>query len=245
MGVPVWFGGKRAVAAVGSTAIGVAAALLLLGGGAPAVADSQDDAQAVFCLTVKSDLDLQRAGRAVGVEVPGDIDGWRRAKPSEFQRVCAALYGSEKAPSPGWFSQALPFLTGLFGALLAYAATAWRERVNRGRKQGEDLRVALVEFQNAATDYLTAYPATKSDTAVLTSRAKLVSQLALLKAERRGWGRIGRLLEELREGSLGESFTTRSGQADQSALRKAIQGLGDEVLLVATALARPMRSQRG
>jgi hypothetical protein len=239
MGVPVLFGGKRVAAVLG------VAATLLLGGGAPALADSEDDAQAVFCLAVKTDVDLQRAGKAVGVEVPGDIDAWRKAKPSEFERVCAALYGSEKAPSPGWFSQALPFLTGLFGALLAYTASAWRERVTRGRKQGEDLRVALVEFQNAATDYLTAYPASKPDTAVLTSRAKLVSQLALLKAERRGWRRVGRLLEELREGSLGEPFTTRSGQADPAALRKAIQALGDEVLLIATALARPVRSQRG
>jgi hypothetical protein len=241
MGVPVWFGGKRAVAAVGITAL---AAALVLGGGAPAVADSEDDAQAVFCLG-KGRAGLLDAAKAIGVTADGNVDAWRRDEPSEFRRVCAALYGSEKAPSPGWFSQALPFLTGLFGALLAYAATAWRERVNRGRKQGEDLRVALVEFQNAATEYLTAYPATKSDTAVLNSRAKLVSQLALLKAERRGWKRVGRLLGELREGSLGESFTTRSGQSDPAALRKAIQGLGDEVLLVATALARPLRSQRG
>jgi hypothetical protein len=200
--------GKRVVAALG------VAAVLLVGGGAPASADAEDDAQAVFCLTVKSDQNLRSAGKAIGVEVPSDVDAWRRAKPSEFERVCSALYGSEKAPSPGWFSQALPFLTGLFGAVLAYAATAWRDRIARGRKQGEDLRAALVEFDNAASGFLTSYVGAKSETAVLASRAKLVSQLALVKSEHPGWTRVRALLDELRDGLLGEQLTVRAGQGD-------------------------------
>lgn len=237
MGVLVGLGGRRVVAVLG------VAAILLVGGGGPAFADGEDDARAVFCLNVKTDFDLKRAGTAIDVEVPTDIDAWRKTKPSEFERVCSALYGSEKVPSPGWFSQALPFLTGLFGAVLAYVATAWRDRITRGRKQGEDLRAALVEFENAASAYLSAYVAAKSDAAVLmlTSRAKLVSQLALVKSEHRGWGRVQSLLDELRDGPLGEPFTTRAGQADAARLRAKLEELRDEALLVAGAVAKPVR----
>jgi hypothetical protein len=232
--------GKLVVAALG------VASVLLLGGGAPALADAEGDAQAVFCLTVKSDQNLRTAGKAIGVEVPTGVEEWRKAKPSEFERVCAALYGSEKAPSPGWFSQALPFLTGLFGAVLAYAATAWRDRIARGRKQGEDLRAALVEFETATNGFLTSYVAAKSEAAVLTSRAKLVSQLALVKSEHRDWPRVRSLLDELRDGLLGEQLTARAGQGDAAKAKHARAGakleeLRDEVLLVATALTRPAR----
>ncbi|HWO68596.1 MAG TPA: hypothetical protein VNO31_52055 [Umezawaea sp.] len=232
--------GKRVVAALG------VAAVLLVGGGAPALADGEDDAKAVFCLTVKSERSLRDAGKAIGVEVPSDVPAWRSAKPAEFDRVCSALYGSEKAPSPDWFTQALPFLTGLFGALLAYAATAWRDRVTRGRKQGEDLRGALVEFENAAGAYLSAYVGNKPDGPVLVSRAKLVSQLALVKSEHRGWPRVQALLDELRDGLLGEQLTARAGQGDAARAKDArarakLEELRDEVLLVATALTRPAR----
>ncbi|HEX6347284.1 hypothetical protein [Umezawaea sp.] len=237
MGVVV---GKRVVAALG------VAAVLLVGGGGQARADGEDDAKAVFCLTVKSERNLRDAGRAVGVEVPSDVPAWRRAKPAEFERVCSALYGSEKAPSPGWFTQALPFLTGLFGALLAYAATAWRDRVARGRKQAEDLRGALVEFENAVTAYLSAYVGKRAEDPVLVSRAGLVSQLALVKSEHRGWSRVQELLDGLRDGPLGEALTQRAGQGDAAKARDAqlrvrLDELRDEVLLVATALARPAR----
>ncbi|MCS7481371.1 hypothetical protein ACFFQW_23290 [Umezawaea endophytica] len=237
MGVVV---GKRVVAALG------VAAVLLVGGGGPARADAEDDAKAVFCLTVKSERNLRDAGKAVGVEVPSDVPAWRAAKPAEFERVCSALYGSEKAPSPDWFTQALPFLTGLFGALLAYVATAWRDRVARGRKQGEDLRGALVEFENAVAAYLSAYVGGKPEGPVLTSRAKLVSQLALVKSEHRGWSRVQALLDGLREGPLGESLTQPAGQGDAARARGAqlrvrLDELRDEVLLVATALTRPAR----
>lgn len=231
---------KRVLAALG------VASVLVLGGGVPASADGEDDARTVFCLG-KGRADLRGAADSLGVPAPTEIAKWPTTAPADFARVCAALYGAEKAPSPGWFSQALPFLTGLFGALLAYVATAWRDRITRGRKQGEDLRAVLTEFTTAGSAYLS--PANfggRSDAAVVAARAKLVSQLALVRSEHRGWRRVATLLDELRDGSLGEPLTARTGQGDaarsrDAQLREKLDELRDEVLLVATALARPAR----
>jgi hypothetical protein len=237
MGVLVGLGGKRAAAAFG------VAAILLVGGGGPAFGDAEDDAKAVYCLTVKSERNLRAAGTAIGVDVPKDVTAWRKDKPAEFERVCSALYGAEKTPSPSWFTEALPFLTGLFGALLAYAAAAWRDRVTRGRKQGEDLRAALTEFETSARAFLGGYVGDRSDTAVLAARARLVSQLAVVRSEHRGWSRVESLLLELRTGALGAALTgPGAGQGDEARTRAArLDQLRDEVLLVATAVTTPVR----
>lgn len=230
-------GGKRVAAALG------VAAVLLLGGGAPAHGDAEDDAKAVYCLTVKSERNLRTAGTAIGVEVPQDVTAWRKDKPAEFERVCSALYGAEKTPPPGWFTEALPFLTGLFGALLAFAAAAWRDRVTRGRKQGEDLRAALTEFETASRAFLGGYVGERSDTAVQAARAKLVAHLAAIRSEHRGWRRVEALLGELRTGLLGPALTA-PGAGQGEAVKTRIAGLDrlrDEVQLVATAVTTPLR----
>jgi hypothetical protein len=237
MGVLVGLGGKRVAAALG------VAAILLVGGAGPAFGDAEDDAKAVFCLTVKSERNLRSAGTAIGVEVPQDVTVWRKAKPAEFERVCSALYGAEKTPSPSWFTESLPFLTGMFGALLAFAAAAWRDRVTRGRKQGEDLRAALTEFETAARAFLGGYVGDRSDTAVHAGRAKLVSHLAVVRSEHRGWSRVVALLVELRTGPLGAALTgPGAGQGDEASKRAArLDQLHDDVLLVATAVTTPLR----
>ena len=56
-------------------------------------------------------------------------------------------------PPQDALDKALPFLTGLFGALAAYVATAWQARVTAGRADRDALGVAATEFCDAVVEY--------------------------------------------------------------------------------------------
>lgn len=213
-------------------------------------ADTEQDARVVHCLSTAHRDALGDAAAALGFDRPADPAKWRDERPAEFRRVCDALYRSAKpasAPTPPtpWFNSLLPFLTGLSGALMAFTAAAWRDRVSRGRHQGDGLRTAVAEFYDAATTHLNAWAATRSPDKVLAAQGKLTTQLAAVHTDHPRWSSLPALRSSLEEGPLGHSLiTAREEQLrDHSAqLRIELDRLRDGVLAVARALGRPLAS---
>ncbi|WP_433262766.1 hypothetical protein ACQPZF_30395 [Actinosynnema sp. CS-041913] len=211
-----------------------------------ASADADEDAKAVFCLAGAQRQPLRDAGKALDLAVPPDVTNWRRDRPAEFDRACSALYRAVKAPPPNPFADALPFLTALLGAVLAFAAATWRERVMRGRQVGDALRTAVIDFHDAARAYLDSWGANRPEAAVRTARGKLVTQLAVAHTDHPRWTKLRGLRDQLAAGPLGDRLTAGwAGPDDQrtAALVAALDALRDDVLLVARALGRPLRRQ--
>jgi hypothetical protein len=232
----------------------------------PGAAQAQEDAPLVFCLGPAQRHALIDAAVALGrgqrdpsgkfLLVMGDkLDpfAWRAERPNDFASTCNALYASSRLPAagaPSAFAGVPPFLTAIFGALLAFAAATWRDRVIRGRALGDTLRSDVTEFHDAAEAYLGSEAIPRSDTEVTAARRKLLSQMAIVKASRRKWTTVTALQSELTTGELGEKLT--SGWSTQNEeTRKRLTDLPgqlgrhkDSVLEVAIALEQPLRRHR-
>lgn len=213
----------------------------------PAVALADpDDVKVAFCLSSTQRPALEETARVLDLQPEGDLAAWRRNKAEEFARACEALYGAQKAPQPSWFANVLPFLTGAAGALLAFVAAAWWDRVNRGRVLADALRVAVKEFHEVAEPYLRKWTPGQPDDEFVTNRRRLVHQLAVVASERRKWRKPPSLVDQLTTGQFGHGMTTGWGsntEETRTERKNCVDGLvalrGD-ALTVAAALTSPV-----
>jgi hypothetical protein len=240
----------------------------------PGTAQAQEDAPLVFCLGPAQRHALIDAAVALGraqrdptgkflLVMGNKLDPfmWRAERPNDFASTCNALYASSRLPAagaPSAFAGVLPFLTAIFGALLAFAAATWRDRVTRGRALGDALRSDVTEFHDAAEaylgsaagSYLGSKATTRSDTEVTAARRKLLSQMAVVKASRRKWTTVTALQSELTTGELGEKLTSGWSTQDEETRKRLTDLPGqlgrhkDSVLEVAIALEQPLRRHR-
>jgi hypothetical protein len=243
-------GRHRDVLARAGAVVACCAALLLLS--ATASADPADDARVVYCLAPAHRADLINAAQSLGIAVPTDparLPAWHASAPDDFDRACQALYtaqGPQATDSGGVFSTLLPFLTGLFGALLTFLAAFWWNIVNRGTALGEELRTAIDAFHQAGAAYLAGGGAEEDP--LRAARRVLVDKLARLTAEHRRWTTLRTLYDsvntgELSKAKLGVDWDEQSqAQRDLRArLGVSLDGVRDTGEQVATALRRPLR----
>jgi hypothetical protein len=244
-------GRHRDVLARAGAVVVCCAALLLLP--STASADPADDARVVYCLAPAHRADLINAAQSLGIAVPTDparLPAWRAAAPDDFDRACQALYtaqGPMTSDSSSVFSTLLPFLTGLFGALLTFLAAFWWNIVNRGTALGDDLRAAIGTFHQAGTAYL-AGGGSVEEGPLRAARGVLVDKLARLSAEHRRWTTLRTLYDtvttgELSKATLGVDWDQQSqAQRDlRTRLGVGLDGVRDTGEEIATALRRPLR----
>ncbi|HEX4220761.1 MAG TPA: hypothetical protein VHZ97_00205, partial [Pseudonocardiaceae bacterium] len=219
---------------------------------ATAGADPADDAQVVYCLAPAHRPDLINAAQSLGVAVPSNpsqLPAWRNSAPADFDRACQALYAADgkATASTSVVSTLLPFLTGLFSAVLAFLAAFWWNRVNRGTALADELRVAVAAFHIAGIAYLTA-GANRDEDSLRAARRILIGKLARLRAEHRAWTVLGPLHDDLNAGELskaklGVDWDVR-GQRQREQLKRLIERF-DEIRdtgeRLAAALGRPLR----
>lgn len=239
---------RDVLARAGAVAVCCAALLLLP---AAASADPADDARVVYCLAPAHRADLINAARSLGIAVPTDparLPAWHTSAPDDFGRACQALYtaNSQPAASTNVLGTLLPFLTGLFGALLTFLAAFWWNIVNRGTALGDELRTAINAFHDAGVAYLAGGPGDEDP--MRAARRTLVGKLARLRAEHRTWTALGALFDQVNTGELsraklGVDWTEQSqAQRDLRArLAGTLDGVRDTGEQVATALRRPLR----
>lgn len=216
-----------------------------------------DDGQVVFCLSARHLSDLRAAAIALGIQVPADdgqLANWRIGHEADFDRACAALFSAEGPvvvddSQDNWFDRALPFLTGLAGAIFSYAVAALQNRSGRGAAIGDSLRLALIDFNRAAIVYASKNTLDNSAELNMTaSRTRLVEQLALVRAERYRWETVETLYQTLTDGNLGTAQLTINWKENTPEARDHrteilgdLKKLHETGLEIAAALAQPMR----
>jgi hypothetical protein len=218
------------------------------------------DPQVVFCLSPKHETDLYAAAVALRLPVPAktsQLAGWEIRDPADFTRACEALYAAEgpivpDSGSAGWFETALPFLTGVFGAVLGYGATALQNRQNRGVRLGDELRSALEDFYEIARRSLDLNGTGPPEDDLIQRRGQLVAHLATVRAERPRWSVVDALYDELTSGDLGEpalsidrTQNTSATRAHRDAVKTKLETLRQTGQKVAVALTRTLRPYPG
>ncbi|HEV2783693.1 MAG TPA: hypothetical protein VGX25_30265 [Actinophytocola sp.] len=235
----------------------------------PAAADTEDDALLVYCLSGEQRAALTDAAVALGL-AETDSGGaflafsggqtepleWHRNRPDDFNRTCAALSEAQRPMPDRTLPTLVPFLTGVVGALLAFAAASVRDRVTRGRTLADELRAAFRGFEHAARTYLDSWTPTRPQERVLElaeHRVALQNQLARTKAAHRRWTTVDALETEVLTGELGQAMTLDWKGKDEDRerrdrLRERLAAARDTVFRVARALEQPLwphPSQRG
>jgi hypothetical protein len=214
-------------------------------------ADTEDDSLLVYCLSPVQRAGLLDAAVALGFAQrdksgtdallagrPLDPTSWHREHSADFLRTCKALFAAQREPEPGVFASVLPFLTGLLGALLAFIAATWRDRVARGHTLAYDLRSAFEEYRRAVETYLDSWHAGRSDTALIERRDVLLVQLARARGAHWRW----RVVREV-AGDVESKQFDQDGQSKEDALTW-LHSVRDTVLRIADALERPIRPHR-
>ncbi|TCO53517.1 hypothetical protein [Actinocrispum wychmicini] len=198
-----------------------------------------------FCLAPAQRADL--ADAVVALEIDDrtaltDLPTWRKAHPDGFTRACTALYESAKGSGSSGFASVLPFLTGLFGAVLAFLAAAFVDLRARGRALGDNLRTAVTDFHERGDVFLRGIKVGAADSELVRARRKLVNQLADVKARHPKWHLVTTALEPL-DDTLGPAMgqgwddnATRSRDRVRD-LTESLNELRDNVLTIAAGLA--------
>ncbi|WIX88191.1 hypothetical protein [Amycolatopsis sp. DG1A-15b] len=236
--------------------------IVLLATGRPELVHAEDDAAIVYCLSPAQRSAVVDAGVSLGRARPDPsgtavLDGtrtltpreWRASRPADFAASCEALYASTHQAAASQFATLLPVLTAVLGAVLAFFAASWRDRVARGRVQAEALRSAHAEFHDAAGQYLRDTSSEHPDTALGESRRKFVARLAETAAAHRRWTVVRHVRDRLTTGEFGGSLTedwyeqSEATRARRRALLAALDSQRDAVLDVAIALERPLRAR--
>jgi hypothetical protein len=180
-------------------------------------------------------LGSRAAGRLVVDGVSLELADWRVRHSEDFDRACAALAFAQRPPRPSTLATALPFLTGVSSALLAFAAALAVAGVNRGRERAERLRTAYNEMRQAAEAYSIGFDKAALRTKLVDHQRTLVSQLATTKAARPRWNQVTLLHEDLTSGELGTAIT--AGSTELSALLTRAQ---EPTFAIAAALEHPL-----
>ncbi|WP_156757256.1 hypothetical protein [Actinokineospora pegani] len=221
-------------------ALGVAGGLLLCAPGW-AVADPEDH-ELVFCLAPHQQRPLREAAVALGADrgKVADLAAWRKSDAEAFDQACTALYEANKVPSPDTLDQLLPFLTGLFGAVTTYAATAWQTRVTAGRAERDALGREATEFHDAVVEHVTVFDS--DGKRVEAARTALTARLLRVVGDHPSWPSAQAALEAVTTGPLSADALARA--TDQAAVATHAQRLLVATHRVAGALATPGRPHR-
>lgn len=228
------------------------AALLLVGVLAPgsASAATPDDARNVVCLSASGRQEVVEAASALGLVTAAStsaavdpegggtealtLDAWRKARPDEFRRACAAHVAAQaltrgapsaSAPGPGLLSWLLPLVVG---ALLTMGAAEIRSARDRGLANANGIRTAIAAFRDAVSVYGTEWAETTvgarpSPVGVDTARRQLIAVLRRATAERSRWRFAELLVSDLE--SLRYRAELKDGwQADRTAGRLEVRG---------------------
>lgn len=188
----------------------------------------QRDSLTVYCLDARQHEQLTGAGVALGLTVPKDVTDWPATRPDDFWRACEALSAARQAPGPGVFTTVLPVLTAVLGAVLAFAATAWRDRVTQGGELATQLRERAAEFHRLANARLNRpWRSGEPDDDVVAARAALATSLARVRAAHPDWPAVAEVTAALAGTGL---------DAD------GLDELRDGVERIARAVARPLRA---
>jgi hypothetical protein len=226
--------------------------------GQPAHADTGDDSLLVYCLSPAHRTGLLEAAAALGLahrdnagsyvlpdNTPLDPALWSAEHRDDFARTCKALFAAQRTPEPGLTASLLPFLTALAGAVLAFLAASWRDRVARGHALADSLRSAFNGYSQAVEAYLDGSRINRTNTQVVERRYGLMLELAKAKAAYRKWPMVADVEAEVEGRQLG-----RPGQEDPDAgeIREWLKKTRGAVFRIAHALAHPLlrnRAMRG
>jgi hypothetical protein len=230
--------------AAGAAAALVIAAIILSGN------DADDDALLVYCLAPAQRDGLIDAAGALGLAgrsgdrlvVAGttlDPVGWRAKQPDDFLRACGALSTATRQPRPSALATAVPFLTGVTGAILAFAAALSLASVNRGRERADRLRSAFDEFRRTAEGYIDGWDKSRLQAKMAESRGALLSQLTIVHGSHPHWAPVRAARLELIDGDLGKVASAMLAM-DSAALTARLLSMRDTVFLIAHALERPL-----
>jgi hypothetical protein len=239
-------------------AVFVALLALLPGLGQPAHADTEDDSLLVYCLSPAHRTGLLEAAAALGLahrdhagtyvlpdNTPLEPALWSADHRDDFARTCKALFAAQRTPEPGLTASLLPFLTALAGAVLAFLAASWRDRVARGHALADSLRSAFNGYSQAVEAYLDGSRINRTNTQVVERRYGLMLELAKAKAAYRKWPMVADVEAEIEGRQLG-----RPGQEEPDAaeIREWLKNTRGAVFRIAHALAHPLlrnRAMRG
>ena len=226
-------------------AVGAVTAWTALAGAPTAHADPEDH-EVVYCLAPVQAQPLRDAATALGADRAKvtDIPAWRRTDPDAFEKACQALYEAQKQPPQDTLDKVLPFLTGLFGALAAYVATAWQARVTAGRADRDALGAAATEFHDAALDHLATYGPARDDTRLDTARTALTARLLRGVSEHPSWPAAKAALDTLTTGPLSPAALDATTTAVPDPRPAQVEQVQVRVHRVAAALATPGRWHR-
>ncbi len=250
---------RTGLALLSLVALAVVVAAVLLGTHRARV---ERDGLRVYCLAPAQHEPLVAAAAALGLaERAGDrvaVGGaeltpaqWRDRRPDDFLRACEALSAAQRPPGPGVLATVLPFLTGLTGALIAFGAATWRDRVTRGRALADDLRDAARAFRLAVTAYLTEWRPNQPDTDVAARREALLAQLARARAALPGRPAFTDVTTSL-AGDLGPALAAgwrtgedweRTDRDRRARLAGELDSLHDSVFRIADGLEQPLRAR--
>lgn len=251
-GVPVGLGrASRWVAALALAVFLVVLAALLPGLGRQAHADTGDDSLLVYCLSPAQRAGLLDAAAALGYAKrdgaggyvltdggPPDPAAWYQLRRDDFMRTCKALFAAHRVPEPGVFASVLPFLTGLTGALLAFLAATWRDRVARGHALADGLRTAFNGYGQALETYFDSYGPNRSDAQVVERRYGLLLELGKARASHRHWPLVAEVETEIERH---EPKGTGAPERDKRQAMEWLREVKGRVFQIAEALDRPMR----
>ena len=213
---------------------------------APAAHAEPEDHELVYCLSPAQAQPLRDAAIALGADKAkvADLPAWRRGDAEAFEKACQALYEAQKQPPQDVLDKALPFLTGLVGALAAYVATAWQARVTAGRADRDALVAAATEFRAAALEYASTYVVNRDSARFDKAHTALLTRLRRVVAEHPSWPSAEAAKNTIVSGPLSpEALGGLSGGPGKRE-EAAVEELHSALDRVAAALATPGRWHR-
>ncbi len=263
------------MARIGLMVTGSVLALVVIAPATWAATDEgTSDADVVFCLSPAQRPHLIDAAEALGlgratprpvrIVVPAGrelaVDEWKRTRPADFQRTCAALVRASRTvvpvPSAGLRSILSVLLPVVVGAVLTGVTTmmltSWKDAGTRRRSLAGTLRSAVLAFHQATETYLGAWTGdgdpTSAQESVRTRRFELISAARRVADEYHRW-QLPRDLQDLVSGDeLGEGLAVgwhgaNDRQRGERAVlvRAELHRVGTTVERIAEALELPRR----
>lgn len=219
------------------------------------------DPDVVFCLSDAQRPNLADAavtlgladdgGSAESVQFDGqttDVRMWRKARPREFERACAALRPTRPAASPTFVQTGL-FATGnvIVGALLGFVFTRWRDVVQRGDQASRALRGAMNAYVTSGRAYVRDWDdeisnnRNPSNQAMFNRQGELRVELRRVEAsypKSSATALISRLGVELGEDAFRD---WRARDSRRQGVRIALDEIERDVTVLAGALEHPVR----
>jgi hypothetical protein len=216
-----------------------------------AIRDAENDELAVYCLSpaqrgalIDAAVALDLAGKSGDQLVADGVAlspaEWRAARADDFDRACAALSTATRPPRPSDLATALPFVTGVTGAVLAFVAALSVGRVSSGRERAEALRSAFDDFRRAVEAYVEGFDRDTLNAMLAVTRGALRSRLALVRTAHPRWTQVAAVERELDGAEIGAAMT-EARQGDGGKLTARLSGMQNAVFQIAHSLEQPLR----